>query len=54
MGGARSILEMGFGGIFLVTTAKQSYDLLKKIIMFLLSTSKKFANLLFNNIPLTN
>ena len=53
MGGLRSILEMGFAGIAFANFSKRAYQLLKKIIVFLLTTTKKFGLLVYNKFPLS-
>jgi hypothetical protein len=51
MGGLRSILELGFAGIALANFWSRSWELIKKIALFLFSTSKKFGSYLISHFP---
>lgn len=51
MNGLRSILEIGFALVALTNFTTKSYELLKKIVLFLLKTSKKFSNLVQDYFP---
>lgn len=44
MGGLRSMVELGFSMVALCNFTSQSWQLLKKIMMFLTKTSRKLVN----------
>ena len=51
MNGLRSILEIGFALVALTNFTSKSYELLKKIVLFLLKTSKKFSSIVYEYFP---
>lgn len=51
MGGMRSMLELGFAGVAFYNFGSKAWSLFKKIILFLLKTSKSFLGFFLKFIP---
>ena len=52
MGGMRSMLELGFASVAFYNFGSKSWQLIKKIIMFLFKTSTRFLSFIGQYIPI--